>query len=425
MKESVGIGLMGLGVVGSKVAQVLMERGDMISSRVGVPITLARVLVRDPHKKRSAHILPLITLESEEITQNPKIDIVVELMGGENPATSYIREALNYGKHVVTANKEVVAKYGPELLTLAAKKGVEFLFEPSVGGGIPLVYPLSREFSLDKIESIIAIINGTTNLILTQMAQGADFASALKNAQELGYAEPDPQNDIQGLDCAYKLSILATLGFRNIIHPHEIYAEGISKLCPRDFEYAQELGYTIKLLSIAKDEGGYVEARVHPTLIPQSSSLAKVDGVYNAVQIEGDLVGKVMFYGEGAGASPTSSAVISDIIEAAQKVVREVKSQTISLGQERALRPMGEVRTRYYLRMRVEDKPGVLAQIAKALGDNEISISSVIQKETSSGSAEVVIMTHIASEGKMRRAREEMELLPSVLQIESFIRVED
>jgi homoserine dehydrogenase len=302
---------------------------------------------------------------------------------------------------------------------------VGLLFESSVGGGIPLVYPLTREFCLDKIESIIAIINGTTNFILTQMAQGADFASALKNAQELGYAEPDPQNDIQGLDCAYKLSILATLGFRNIIHPHEVYTEGISKLYPRDFEYAQELGYTIKLLSIAKDEGGYVEARVHPTLIPQSSSLAKVDGVYNAVQVQGDLVGKVTFYGEGAGASPTSSAVISDIIDVAQKIVLKIKSQTIDLKQEKRPRPMGEVRTRYYLRMRAEDKPGVLAQIAKALGDNEISISSVIQKETSSGSAELVIMTHIACEGKMRRAIQEMELLPSVLQIESFIRVED
>ncbi len=425
MKESVSIGLMGLGVVGSRVAQVLMERRDMISSRVGVPIALAKVLVRDPHKKRSVHIVPLITLESKEITQNPVIDIVVELMGGEDPATSYIREALSCGKHVVTANKEVIAKYGPELLALAAKKGVGLLFESSVGGGIPLVYPLTREFCLDRIESIIAIINGTTNFILTQMAKGADFISALKNAQELGYAEPDPQNDIQGLDCAYKLSILATLGFRNIIHPHEVYTEGISKLRPRDFEYAQELGYTIKLLSIAKDEGGYVEARVHPTLIPQSSSLAEVDGVYNAVQVQGDLVGKVMFYGEGAGASPTSSAVISDIIDAAQKVVREVKGQTIDLRQEKPLRPMGEVRTRYYLRMRAEDKPGVLAQIAQVLGDNEISISSVIQKETSSGSAELVIMTHIASEGKMRRAIQEIELLPSVLQIESFIRVED
>jgi homoserine dehydrogenase len=425
MKESVSIGLMGLGVVGSRVAQGLMERRDTISSRVRVPIALARVLVRDPHKKRSADVLPLITLESKEITQNPAIDIVVELMGGEDPATSYIKEALNNGKHVVTAKKEVIAKYGPELLAQASKKGVGLLFESSVGGGIPLVYPLTREFSLDRIESIYAIINGTTNFILSQMAKGADFTSALKNAQELGYAEPDPQNDIQGLDCAYKLSILATLGFRNIIRPHEVYTEGISKLCPRDFAYAQELGYIIKLLSIAKDEGGYVEARVHPTLIPQSSSLAEVDGVYNAVQVQGDLVGKVMFYGEGAGASSTSSAVISDIIDVAQKIVLEVKSQTIDLKQEKPLRPMGEVRTRYYLRMRAEDKSGVLAQIAKALGDNEISISSVIQKETSSGSAELVIMTHIACEGKMRRAREEIELLPSVLQIESFIRVED
>jgi homoserine dehydrogenase len=284
---------------------------------------------------------------------------------------------------------------------------------------------LTREFASDRIGSIYGIINGTTNFILTHMAQGEDFTSALKRAQERGYAEPDPQSDIQGLDCAYKLSILATLGFRNIVYPHEVYTEGISKLCPLDFEYAKELGYAIKLLSIAKNEGGYVEARVHPTLIPQSSPLAKVDGVYNAVQVEGDLAGKVMFYGEGAGASPTSSAVISDIVEAAQTVARGTKSQVINLQKEKPLRPIEEVRTRYYLRMRVEDKPGVLAQIAKVLGGGDISISSVIQKEASSGSAEVVIMTHIASEGSMREARKEMEFLPSVLQIESFLRVED
>jgi homoserine dehydrogenase len=423
------IGLMGMGVVGGGVVKFLWEKQDFIAAQAGCPLVLKKILVRDLTKKRSVEVpSSLFTTRAEDIITDPEISIVVEVIGGENPALEYIREALLRGKNVVTANKEVMAKHGPELLALAREKKVDLLYEASVGGGIPLIAPLQQELCANKISAVYAIINGTTNYILTRMSRdGLDFSPALWEAQELGYAEADPTNDIEGIDAAYKLAILASLAFHTVIRPPDVYYEGISRLNSRDFRYARELGYAIKLLAIAKEKDNSVEARVHPAFLPEDFLLSKVEGVYNAVQIEGDLVGKVLFYGEGAGALPTSSAVISDVISIAQNISRGTPSRAwTNFNQAKAIKPISEIETKYYLRMSVADRPGVLAQISRILGDHLISISSVIQKEADikAQTAEIVIMTHPAQESAMRQALQEMELLPVVKEISNFVRVE-
>jgi homoserine dehydrogenase len=427
--KSIGIGLMGLGVIGGGVAKVLLEKGETITLEAGCPLTLKKILVRDPSKKRCVEIDPhLFTTRVQEMLADQEIDIVVEVIGGEHPALKYIEEAILRGKHVVTANKEVIAKHGTELLVQAAEHEVDILYEASVGGGIPLITSFRQDFAANKISTIYAIINGTTNYILTRMSKGGlSFPLALKQAQELGYAEASPSDDIEGLDAAYKLAILATLAFHTIVHPEDVYYEGIAHLSEHDFRYARELGYAIKLLAIAKERDNSVEVRVHPAFIPEEFLLAKVNGVYNAVQVEGDLIGKMLLYGEGAGALPTSSAIVADIISLAQKINLRVKgSPHLKLIHSKTIRPISEIETRYYLRMSILDHPGVLAQIAKTLGDHLISISSVIQKESeaSTQTAEIVIMTHPAKEEAMQQALKEMEKIPIVKEVGSFIRVE-
>lgn len=440
-KKSIGVGLMGAGVVGSGVARALQEKGEALAEEVGSNLELRRILVREPSKPRPAAVpSELLTSDPQAILADPEIGIVIELIGGEHPALVYIREALLAGKSVVTANKEVIAKHGLELGQTARQHGVSLLYEASVGGGIPLLLPLSQSLPANEISAIYAIINGTTNYILTRMsAEGVSFGHALRKAQELGYAEADAANDIEGTDAAFKLAILATAAFRTPVRPEDIYFQGITRIGERDFRYAKELGYEIKLLAIAKKADGSIEARVHPVLIPMDFLLAKVDGVYNAIQIEGDLVGKVLFYGEGAGSSPTTSAIVADVILAAKAIMRQDESQSrapslaetmspVSAASQavKAVKPISELETRYYLRMSVVDSPGVLAQISKVLGDRSISISSVIQKEADAATqtAEIVIMTHPAREQFMQQALEEMEKLVAVKEICNFIRVE-
>jgi homoserine dehydrogenase len=330
---------------------------------------------------------------------------------------------------VVTSNKEVMAKHFPEFLSRAKDKGVDILYEASVGGGIPLIAPFKQDLLANEISTIYAIINGTTNYILTRMAaEGLDFSSALEQAKELGYAEADPTNDIEGIDAAYKLTILATLAFNAEVHPEDVHHEGISRLSSRDFRYAKELGYEIKLLAIAKEIDGSIEVRVHPVFLPQDLLLAKVDGVYNAVQVEGDLVGRVLFYGQGAGPSPTSSAVISDVIDVAQRVNSGVSiTPTLRLDPSKRVKPISEIETRYYLRMITVDRPGVLAKISKVMADNSISISSVIQKESDVAEdvAEIVLMTYPAREKAMQQAMDEISRLDVMKEIANFVRVED
>ncbi len=428
-KERIRVGLMGLGVVGSGVARILMEKADRIQARIESPVDLARVLVRDLHKQRDVDVpQQLLTTRSQDILEDPTIDIVIEVIGGETPAHQYIQEAIRSGKHVITANKEVMAKFGPELLTLANQRGVDILYEASVGGGIPLIGPFQDDLAANKITSIQAIINGTTNYILTRMAaEGAEFSAALAEAQALGYAEADPTNDVEGIDASYKLAVLATLAFHLPVRPGDVYREGISRLASRDFRYARELGYAIKLLAIAKEENGMVEARVHPTLVPQSFLLAQIGGVYNAVCVQGDLVGTVVFYGPGAGSLPTSSAIVADLIVLAKNITAGLTGR-FRLREEcgKTISPMSQVQTRYYLRMSVADHPGVLAQIATILGENQISIASVIQKEDDpeAQTAEIVIMTHLARESNMQDALAKLRSLPVVQEIGGFLRAE-
>ena len=430
-KQSIGIGLMGLGVVGGGVARVLIDKAEILAEQVGCPLVLrkVKVLAEDLTRPQALEMdSQLFTTDADEFFAEPGIDIVVEAIGGESPALEYLERAISDGKYVVTSNKEVIAKHGAELLALAQQHKVGLHYEASVGGGIPLIAPFQHDLVANRISGIYAIINGTTNYILTQMArERVDFSSTLKRAQELGYAEANPENDVEGIDAAYKLAILASLAFRSQVQPQDIYCEGISRLGSRDFQYAQELGFAIKLLAIAKQDDKSIEVRVHPVFIPEDSLLAKVEGVYNAVLVEGDLVGKVLFFGEGAGALPSSSAVIADIVSAAQDIVLGVGNRTMwKLEPGKVIKPMAEIETRYYLRLNVADRPGVLAQISKILGDHLISILSVIQHETDSvaQTAEIVIMTYPAREAAMQQALNELAHLTVVNEITNFIRVE-
>ena len=423
---------MGFGVVGGGVARALTDKASVLAEQVGCPLVLrkVKVLAPDLDSPRAQEMdSQLFTTDTDDFFANPDIDIVVEAIGGENPALEYLKRAISSGKHVVTSNKEVIAKHGADLLALAQQHEVGLHYEASVGGGIPLIAPFQYELVANKISGIYAIINGTTNYILTRMAKdGVDFSSALSRAQELGYAEANPENDVEGIDATYKLAILASLAFRSQVRPDDIYREGISRLTNRDFRYARELGFAIKLLAIAKQDDRAIEVRVHPVFIPEDSLLANVDGVYNAVLVEGDLVGRVLFFGEGAGASATSSAVIANIVSAARDIVLGVGSRTRwKLEPGKRIKSMSEVEARYYLRLNVADRPGVLAQISKVLGDYLISIASVIQKEVDNlaQTAELVIMTHPAKESAMQPALDVLAQLNVVEEVSNFIRVED
>ncbi len=431
-RDSIGIGLIGLGVVAGQVARVLTEKADSLSEQAGCRLVLRKIKVLPEDLKRpQARQMPpqLFTADADQFFADPGIDIVVEAIGGVDPALDYLRRALSSGRHAVTSNKELIAKHGAELLELARQHGVGLLYEASVGGGIPLIAPFKHDLVANEISGIYAIINGTTNDILTRMArEGVDFATALKSAQQLGYAEANPENDIEGIDSHYKLAILASLAFQTRVRPEDVFREGISRLGSRDFRYAQELGFAIKLLAIAKQSNHQIEVRVHPVFIPAESFLAKVDGVYNAVLVEGDLVGKVLFMGEGAGARATSSAVIADIVSSARKIAHGMSSKAPPMPESgKSIKPMADIETRYYFRMNVADRPSVLAQIARVLGDNLISISAVIQQEADSASqtAEIVIMTHPARESGVQQALGELTKLEVVKEISNFIRVED
>lgn len=428
MGREIGVGLLGVGVVGSGVARALQERGDYFARQVGARITIRRAAVRDLNKPRGVTFPDGILLDDPQaVINDPGVDIVVEVIGGEDPAGAFVRQALEGRKHVVTANKELIAKAGPELLTLAQERGVALMFEASVGGGIPIIGPLQRDLLANQIAAIRAIINGTTNYILTRMAQeGAPYAEALAEAQRLGYAESDPTNDVAGIDAAYKLAIMASLAFRTRVRPTDVHTEGIASLHPRDFLYASELGYVIKLLAIAERTDSGILCRVAPALLPAAEPLAKVDGVYNAIQIHGDLTGTVTFQGEGAGAGPTSSAVIADLLEVARGIVLDHRLHY--LGPEGTIPALGldALETRYYIRLTVADKPGVLAQIAHVLGEADVSIAAVNQKEAyeEDQTAELVIMTHRAREQAVRQAMREIGGLRVVADVNAVYRVE-
>ena len=421
---------MGLGVVGGGVAAALLGQREEISRNIGRPVTLKKVLVRDSSKPRDAGIPSgLITTNPEEVLTDPGIQVVVEVIGGAEPATGYLKDALASGKHVVTANKEVMAKHGPELMDLARCKGVNLLFEASVGGGMPIVGCLMNQMLANEVHSIRGIINGTTNYILTRMAHhGADFQRALGEAQERGYAEADPTNDVEGIDAAYKLAILASLAYHQRFQPEQVYRQGISSLEARDFRYAQELGYAIKFLAIATRDAGAIHARVHPAMVPMEHMLANVDGAFNAVEVDGSLCGRVVLHGMGAGREPTTSAVVGDLIEIGRKMEGfGLPAPAIHLEEEGEVRPIDDLESKYYLRLNVSDQPGVLAEIARILGEGNISLASVLQKDANpvEETAEIVITTHLAREASVQESLRLVSSLKVVKKVNNLLRIEE
>ena len=423
--QPAGIGLIGLGVVGSAVANAISQRHR--SDDPNVSLQLIAAVVRDASRRRDVTIdSSAISTNLETVISNPEVEIVVELMGGVDPAFDYMTRALKAGKHVVTANKEVMAKHGSELLATAAENDACLYYEASVAGGIPIIGPLMNDLTANKIQSIRGIINGTTNFILTKMAhEGADFNDVLAEAQTLGYAESDPTADVDGFDALYKISVLARLAYHTEVPVDAIHREGIREVHAKDFRYASELGYTIKLLAVAQataDSG--LLARVHPALIPLDVPMASVNGVLNAVEVEGDLVGPLWFQGPGAGPNPTASAVMGDILRIATGAVNDSGSST--LPESFAIASMSDHECQYYIRLTASDRPGVLANVAKVLGDADISINSVLQKDTdtANGHADLVIMTHPAREANMQSAVSAIRELHTVLQLDSLLRVE-
>lgn len=430
MSSGIGLGLLGLGNVGSAVARNLNTRADYLERQLGQPITVERVLVRDVAKSRAVPIpVDRLTTDAADVIEDPDVAVIVEMLGGVEPAHQYLRQSLEAGKHVVTANKEVMAAHGVELLQLAAERGLDLYFEASVGGGVPLIGAFRRDLVANEIEEVHAILNGTTNHVLSQMAElGSDYNTALGEAQDLGYAEPDPTNDVEGHDTAFKAAILATLAFKGRVEPELVYREGITALSQADFRYAAELGYSIKLLAIAKRIGSEVEVRVHPALVQREFLLGQVDGVYNAVRITGDLLGRVLLVGRGAGPQPTSSAIVSDLIDLGHNIRRSAHNRIpVLIDRPVTVLPMDKVTSRYYLRVWVQDRPSVLASIASICGEHAISIASVLQKEVDPDAqrAELVLLTHEAKESDWQAALARIEALEVVPTVASVIRIED
>jgi len=428
--KKINIGLIGFGKIGSGVVKALQSKSSFLKEKSGVDLNIARICDKDLKTKRPVKVSrKILTKSLGKVLYDPDIHIVVELMGGIRPAKDVIIESLRSGKHVVTANKALLAQSGYEIFNLANALGLAVGFEASVGGGIPIIKSLKEGFIANRFNLISGIVNGTANFILSKMAEGGiDFKQALKIAQDKGYAEKDPYLDISGMDSAHKLSVLALLGFGIPAKPSQIYTEGITELEPGDIQYAKELGYSVKLLAIAKRSGDSIELRVHPTLVSRSHLLARVDGVYNAIFVKGDLIGENLFYGEGAGALPTSSAVVSDIIGIAQQISCCGKTAgAITFKKDvKNIRNMDDVRTRFYIRFSAVDKPGVLAKISGVLGKRNISIASVTQKErTSSKTVPIVMMTHEALEYDMAKALKEIDALSVIKKKTVKVRAEN
>ena len=422
------VGLIGLGTVGAQVAERMLTWQTQLARRAGVELCLRRVLVRDLTKRRALEIEPdLLTADPADLLDDPAIHVLVEVAGGDEPMRGYLERAIRAGKHVVTANKVVMAKHGLELLDLAAEKNVDVYFEAAVGGGIPLISTFRTDLQANRIERLSAVINGTTNYVLGRMgAAGLSLADAVREAQAAGYAEADPTDDVGGFDATYKLAILASIAYEIKVRPDDIYREGIEGIEPVDFRYARELGYAIKLIAHTQRHPGRVEARVHPAMVPLDHPLAQVEGANNAVFVEGDLVGQVLLVGQGAGGRPTASAVVGDLIDLARSIRRGVQSRpSFSFDDRIAVIPMGEVMTRAYYRIRVADRTGVLAAIGQVFAEADVSISSFIQKDAwvQEQTAELVITTHPARDASLQRARERMSQLEPVRSVSSFLRV--
>ncbi|RLD99254.1 MAG: homoserine dehydrogenase [Aquificota bacterium] len=432
MGGRIGVGLVGFGTVGTGVVRILTEKGELLRERLGADLELVKIADVDLERPRSVQVDPsLLTTDAREVIHHSQVDVVVELVGGIEPAKTFILEALRAGKPVVTANKALLAEAGEEILQALEETGLDLGFEASVAGGIPILKALREGLVANTIARIYGIINGTANYVLTMMEkEGLSFQEALTDAQAKGYAEADPTLDISGMDAAHKAAILATMAFGRYFKAQEVYVEGIDRVDSKDILYAQELGYRVKLLAIIKG-GKQVEIRVHPTMIPLDHSLAKVEGVFNAVYVEGDGVGPAMFYGRGAGEMPTASAVVADVVDIARDLLKGVGRRVPPFSYDRLdrkveIKPMDEVVTRYYMRFTAQDRPGVLSKISGILASRQISIESVIQKgRREEGTVPVVMMTHEAMERDVREALEEIDQLDVIGKRTVLIRVED
>ncbi len=428
---TIGVGLLGLGSIGIGVAEALLCHSERLLSKAKIEFDLRQILVRDIEKVRAIRIpSEILTENPSSVLSDPAIQVVIELIGGIHPAIEYVRQALCSGKDVITANKELVAQKGPELFELARKCGRNFRFDAAVCGGIPIIGPITRDLQANDFKSIHAILNGTTNFIITSIEEKAmGFDESLALARELGFAESDSSNDISGLDAANKLAIIATLAFRSYVDPAKVYFEGIQKLRSRDFLYAKELGYGIKLLATAEDREDGILVRVHPALIPVSHLLAKVSGIYNAVQLYGSYSGNIVFHGQGAGRWPTTSAILGELLDVGQSIFTDHAFHSILpvIDGNKPMRTILDLEASYYLRMTVSDKAGVFGQIAEILGSVDISIASVIQKDADKekGTAEIVITTHPSREYQIQESLAILSDLSVVSTVNNVIRIEE
>ena len=432
--QPVKIGILGLGTVGCGTVTVLARNHEEIARRAGREMRIVQASARDLKKKRPCATGDIQLVEdARTVVRNPEIEVIVELIGGIDPARALVLEAIEHGKHVVTANKALIAMHGNEIFAAAQKQGVMVAFEAAVAGGIPIIKMLREGLTANRIEWLAGIINGTSNFILTEMrVKGVDFADVLKEAQRLGYAEVDPRFDVEGIDAAHKLTILAAIAFGIPLQFDKVYVEGIAKITRMDVHYAEQLGYRLKLLGIARRTDGAVELRVHPTLIPERRLIANVDGAMNAVLVKGDAIGPTMFYGAGAGAEPTASAVVADLVDVVRTLTTDPNNRVPHLAfqpdalSDLRILPIEEIETSYYLRLHALDKPGVLADVTRILADQKISIEAILQKEPHAGedTVPVIILTQRVREKNMNEAIARIEKLDSIKGQVARIRLE-
>lgn len=431
----VRVGIVGLGTVGQGFLRLLLTNQDLYRQRLGFPLQLGGVCERN-HSILQSLALPsdcLVFSSWEDMVKDPRITLVVELIGGIEPARSLILAAMKSGKSVVTANKALLAQHGEEIFGAAASQGVDLGFEAAVGGGIPILRTLRESLAGDRILKLAGIINGTANYILTRMSrEGLEFETVLAEAQRLGYAEADPTFDIDGVDSAHKVAILAMMAFGSPIRLEEIPVEGIRHIKPIDLEFGREFGYVLKLLGIAVDHGDSIDIRVHPSFLPENSLLAEVDGVFNAIELSGQFLGPLLLYGRGAGGDPTATAVMGDVMECARGIQHASRGQVPALGfhvadrVRKSLRPLSAIYSEYYLRFMAQDQPGTLSYLSGVLGERGISIESVIQKgRQSGGSVPVVVTTHRATESQIRNALSVIDASDHVTEKTVVIRIED
>lgn len=425
VKRELGIGMLGCGVVGSQVARLLTEDSGDFAARSGAKLSLKKIAVRDVSAKREHVKSDLLTKDSDSLVTDPSIDIVIEVMGGIEPARTLILKAIANGKSIITANKALLAKHGAELFEAADKKGVDLYYEAAVGGAIPILRPLRESIVGDHVHRIMGIVNGTTNYILTKMdEEGSDFGAALKEAQQLGFAEADPTADVEGHDAAAKAAILAGLAFHTRVTSDQVSAEGITKITARDVAVAHDINHVIKLLAIAElTEKGEVSVRVQPTLLPRQHPLAAVRNAFNAIFVEAESAGELMFYGRGAGGAPTASAILGDLIAIARNMTSGGAGHGESDYAELKFADPGSVNTRYLIRLDVNDRPGVLASVAQIFATNKVSIETVRQSGRGN-SAELIVMTHSADEGSLGKTVKELAKSEVVKRVESVLRVE-